>query len=330
MITRNGTKTIRLAAAQMISIDGNVAANLAHAREFVDQAANAGADLLVFPEFMPEGFRLTEELWDCGEPMGGPTERWLCENAKRTGMHIGTSYLRADGEQFYNTFALAAPNGCICGRVDKGSPSLWEAYFFAGGRGSHVIDTKLGRLGIGICFDNHTWQVAESIRQAKIDVMLMPHSYFTPDITSRLVSQNDLDRLRNLPGSVARLYNKQLGVPVLLVNKSGKWDSPLPTKLFPKAESSSFSGKSMILGADGAVLSGLESAEGLAVAEVELQRAVQPAAPFHKYSRYIYPGSMGREYIRFVEWTARRSYTRSAVRRQKAKLASTVPSGLSQ
>jgi N-carbamoylputrescine amidase len=321
MTIRDGIKTITLAAAQMTCNDGDIAGNLAHAGEFVEMAKEARADILVFPEFMPEGFRLTEELWDIGEPTSGTSERWLMENARRTGMYIGASYLRSDGQDFYNTFALAAPDGTIAGRVDKENPSLWEAYFFRGGSGAHVIETELGRIGVGICFDNHVWQVAESIRAAGIDLMLMPHSFFTPNQPSKLVSQSDLDRLKGLPGSVAGLYNRHLGVPVLMVNKSGAWDSPLPTRLFPKADSNRFSGQSQILAANGTVLSKLDLEEGLAVAEVSLAQTKR-AEPFAKYSRYIYPGSVGREYIRFVECLARRAYKQSAIRALKAGHAS--------
>jgi hypothetical protein len=34
--------------------------------------------------------------------------------------------------------------------------------------------------------------------------------------------------MNGLPGSVARLYNGWFGAPVLMCNKSGEWDSPVP------------------------------------------------------------------------------------------------------
>lgn len=315
----DGNRNVRLAAAQIECVDCDVPANLVHAQQFVKNAAKAGADLLVFPEFMPEGFRLTNELWDTAEPTGGPTEQWLTANAREYGMYIGTSYLEARNGQFYNTFALAEPKGSIAGRVYKRHPSLWEAYFFTGGNGNHFIDTELGRIGVGICFDNHTHDVACKISSSNVDIMLMPHSYFTPMTESKLVSTADIERLNGLPEKVAELYNQNLGVPVLMVNKSGKWDSPVPTKMFPVAKENSFPGCSVIIDSDGRRLVKLNAAEGLALADVKLVESRKKHDVPARYGRYIYPGSIGREYIRFAEWLGRRSYAKSAARRQKAE-----------
>jgi predicted amidohydrolase len=58
-------------------------------------------------------------------------------------------------EGFFNTFVLTAPTGEEAGRVRKQFPAIWEAYFFKGDLGSHVIETALGKIGVGICFDSH-------------------------------------------------------------------------------------------------------------------------------------------------------------------------------
>jgi predicted amidohydrolase len=51
---------------------------------------------------------------------------------------------------------MANPSGKIIGIVRKRYPSLWEAYFFKGSPGEHTFETDFGRVGVGICFDNHT------------------------------------------------------------------------------------------------------------------------------------------------------------------------------
>ena len=306
------------AAAQMECQDGKVEENLAHAALLVAEAVKRAAQLIIFPEFMPQGYRLTRELWDCAEPFDGPTTAWLRGMAKQHNLYVGTSFLESDGSHFFNSFALAGPDGSIAGCVRKRSPSIWEAYFFKGCRGPQSFDTEIGRIGVGICFDNHTYEVAGAIAASAIDLMLMPHSYCTPTQPSKMVSQADIDRLNDLPGRVARLYNEWFGVPVLLVNKSGPWDSPVPKTILGQPAGYAFSGRSAVIDSDGSVRSELGSEEGLAVAEICLDPQRKKSTRPPKYSRYIYPGPPGRELLKYIEGIGALNYALSGVRKRKA------------
>ncbi len=57
-------RTIRVAAVQMVSENGCVGANLAHATPFVEQAGRRGAQLILLPEFMSTGYFLGKAIWD--------------------------------------------------------------------------------------------------------------------------------------------------------------------------------------------------------------------------------------------------------------------------
>ncbi len=309
---------LTVAVVQMTCLDGKVPANLEHAAGFVAQASARGAQLIVFPEFMSPGYRLTPELWSAGEPLDGPTTRWLCEQSRQVGAYIGASFLECDGSDFWNAFALSSPAGKIVGIVHKQFPSIWEAYFFRGQPGPQCIDTELGRIGVGICFDNHTYAVAQAVAASQPNLMLMPHSYCTPTRVTKAVSQADIDRLNDNPIRVARLYNEGLGVPVILVNKSGAWDSPVPNTIFGQPKAYGFSGRSLILDADGTTCRQMGEEEGLAVAEVHLDPACKKQWDPLKYSRYIYPGPVGRELLRLIEWNGSRQYQQSSVRKQVA------------
>jgi N-carbamoylputrescine amidase len=306
----------------MDCLDGKVEQNLAHATLLVQEAIKNGARLVVFPEFMPQGYLLTEELWDSAEPFDGPTTAWLKDTARQHNLYVGASFLESNGRDFLNTFALAGPDGRIAGAVRKRNPSMWEAYFFEGSRGPQAIDTEIGRIGVGICFDNHTFEVAEEISRARIDLMLMPHSYCTPTQPSRTVSQADINRLNGLPGRVARLYNEWFGVPVVLVNKSGRWDSPVPKTILGQPSGFAFPGRSAVIDSDGTVKAELGCEEGVAVAEVCLDPRRKRSSRPPKHSRYIYPGPAGREILRVIEAVGHLNYSLSGLRKQKAAACS--------
>jgi len=125
-------RSIRAAAVQMICKNGAKKENLANATAFVNEAAEKGAQLILLPEFMPSGYKYTTEIWDSAETKEGPTVWWLKETAKRLGVFLGTSFLEAEGEHFFNTFALAENNGQIAGWVRKATPAAFEAYFTEG------------------------------------------------------------------------------------------------------------------------------------------------------------------------------------------------------
>jgi N-carbamoylputrescine amidase len=311
-------KQLTLAAAQIICQDGKVMENLAHATTMAEQAQGQGAQLALFPEFMPQGYLLTSALWDSAEPFDGPTTRWLSETARRLGIYLGTSFLEARNGHFLNTFALAEPSGKIIGAVRKRNPSMWEAYFFKGERGNPYLDTDLGRIGVGICFDNHTHELASAMMQSNIDLMLMPHSYCTPTQPTKLTSQDDIGRLNSRPGLVARLYNEWFGVPVLMCNKSGAWNSPVPDTTLGVPQDFRFSGRSLLLDADGSLRGELGDEEAVLVGTVTIDPALKKQTRPPKYSRYIYPGSAGREIIRLMEWRGGLSYTFSKLRKTKA------------
>lgn len=76
-------KTLFVASAKMTCQGGQVRANLEHATELTVQAVQSGTQLVLFPEFMSWGYRLTTELWDSAEPYSGPTTPWLCECARK-------------------------------------------------------------------------------------------------------------------------------------------------------------------------------------------------------------------------------------------------------
>jgi N-carbamoylputrescine amidase len=259
-------------------MDGDVEANLRHAEPYLEQAAAREAQLVLLPEFYPSGYIYSEALWDTAEPADGPTVRWMRAQAARHGFYLGTSFLEAEGEHFYNTFVLVTPEGTDAGRVRKQTPAAWEAFFTRGYPGSHTIDTDIGRIGVGICLENQLSYTPGLMHAGAVDLMLMPHSAPTPApslLLSRAIIQRWHDLLEETPLSYARM----LGVPVAFVNKVGPWESALPgVPLLDQR--SSFPGITSIVDSDGTLRGRLDDREGVVSAEVTLdERRREHTAP---------------------------------------------------
>lgn len=261
----NAARELRVAAVQAVSIDGDVDRNLKHAEPLIARAAEAGAELVLLPEFYGTGFRMTKEIWQAAEPFDGRTTRWLAHTARRHGLWIGTSFLEAEGSDLFNSFVLVSPDGKVAGRVRKSTPAGPEAYFYRAGHDPHVIDTPLGRIGVSICYEQMLAAVVRELHEARIDLLLMPHSAPRPT-AQRGFSERDVESLLDLIRHGPGWFAATLAVPAVMANKAGPWRSPLPF-IFPE-EDTVFCGLSAIFDAEGKALKRLNETEDVAVQSV--------------------------------------------------------------
>ena len=63
----SAARTLRVAAVQTVSRDGDPDGNLARAERLVRVAREKGADLVVCPEFLAAGYVYDESIWKLGE-----------------------------------------------------------------------------------------------------------------------------------------------------------------------------------------------------------------------------------------------------------------------
>jgi N-carbamoylputrescine amidase len=269
MASTSGTKRkLRVAGVQVESRNGEGEGNLRRAEAFVRLAAEQGAQLVLCPEFLAPGYIYHESIWEAAEQQGGLTEAWLREMSTTHDLYIGASYLEVSGDDFFNTFTLIKPDGSLAGCVRKQSLPAFEGWYFKSSADPKVIDTDLGRIGIGICNDNNTAAFMYSMIQARPDLLLMPHS--APGVQNRwfrLVTHATCQTL----DSIAPFYARRFGIPTLMVNKAAGRGSHSPLPLLPFVRLRfRFPGMSVICDADGAVLDKLGDEKGIVIADVVL------------------------------------------------------------
>lgn len=314
-------KTIRVAAIQPICKPGPVADNLSHIEELIEKVAADNAELVLLPERFPEAFRFDETAWLAASPAGGKVEQWLTEMSRKHGLYLGGSYLEAKGDDFYNTFALACPDGKILGRVGKDHPCSLEAYIFKPYPGSQVIDTPLGRLGIAICYDNSLRVVWDRLLTEGFDLLLMPMSAPTPE-RNIIYTEKRIAAYHDSFKNGATLLAQQHGVPIIMANKAGPWETPLPGWL-PTIHSS-FPGFSHIADSDGNECARLDAEEGVIVAEVRLDPTLKRLAlapDADRYRPWVVPVPADYKSFALFEFFGRRSYKRSKRRLELAHRA---------
>jgi N-carbamoylputrescine amidase len=92
----------------------------------------------------------------------GPTTRLFCEIARKHGMVIVLPIYEEDlTGVYYNTAAVIDADGKFLGKFRKMhiphcDPGFWEKFYFRPGNlGYPVFETRVGRVGVYICYDRH-------------------------------------------------------------------------------------------------------------------------------------------------------------------------------
>ncbi len=150
------THAIRVAGAQMDPQLADLAGNLARCLELLNTAAASGADLVVFPEAALSGyvFGSLEEAIPVTDTIPGSSTDALAAECRRLNVHAVIGLLEKDGADYYNASALIGPEGLIGKYRKLHLPFLGvDRFVRPGDLAPKVHETKLGRIGLSICYD---------------------------------------------------------------------------------------------------------------------------------------------------------------------------------
>src|SRR5690349_2295732 len=106
---------MRVAVAQIDPKLGEKERNLEVCIARLEEAAAAGADLLVLPECAIPGymFESPEEAMPFAEQVPGPSSELLERECARLGVHVVCGLIERDGDALRNAAVLVGPGGLI-------------------------------------------------------------------------------------------------------------------------------------------------------------------------------------------------------------------------
>ncbi len=130
----------------------------------VNAIESASVDIIVLPEFFATGYQFASmaEVARLSEPIpDGETTKEIIKLSAEKGIYIIAGLPEKSGEKYYNSAIITGPDGLL-GTYRKTHLFFEEKLFFSSGdTGFKIWDTKIGRIGIMICFD---WFFPESMR----------------------------------------------------------------------------------------------------------------------------------------------------------------------
>ena len=136
--------------------------NLEKAAVWVRQAAQAGAQLICLPELFRSPYfcqRQDPSIFDLAEPVPGPTTERLGRVAREAGaVIVAPVFERRSAGVYHNTAAVLDADGSLLGLYRKmhipDDPLYFEKYYFTpGDLGFRAFDTRYGRIGVLVCWD---------------------------------------------------------------------------------------------------------------------------------------------------------------------------------
>ena len=175
-------RALRLAVIQSAFSD-DMNANIARVARFIRAAAKDGANVILPPElFQGPYFCKTEDTKYFGTAYPykeHPVVTELAPLAKELGVVLPLSIFERDGQEYYNSLVMVDADGSLAGVYRKShipdGPGYEEKFYFRpGDTGFKVWNTKHGRIGVGICWDQWFPEAARAMMLKAAEVLLYP------------------------------------------------------------------------------------------------------------------------------------------------------------
>ena len=170
----------RVAVQQLAPQLLDLAANRALTRDAIAQAVGAGADVVVLPELISSGyvFESAEEAASVAIGLEHPIiTDWVAAAAKADIVLAAGFAERGDDGRTYNSAVVIDARGV---RAVYRKLHLWDReklHFTPGSELPPVLDTRVGRVSVVICYDLEFPELTRTVALAGTQLMLVPTNW---------------------------------------------------------------------------------------------------------------------------------------------------------
>jgi N-carbamoylputrescine amidase len=272
------SEPIRAAVIQQAVESNNKQNNLDKSEAFIREAVDSGCELVVLQELHATQYFCQEEdvdVFDMAEPLDGYTFQRCAALADELDVVIVLSQFekRAPG-LYHNTAQVIDGSEGRVGVYRKmhipDDPGFYEKFYFTPGdadralNGFKPVQTRLGKLGVLVCWDQWYPEAARLMALAGADMLIYP----TAIGWSAEDDPEEQERQRQAWVTIQRSHAIANGIPVLVANRTGFEASP------DGEVGIDFWGTSFIAGPQGEFLAqaGTEG-EGPLIADIDLERS---------------------------------------------------------
>ncbi|MDY6324043.1 MAG: N-carbamoylputrescine amidase [Catonella sp.] len=264
---------LTVAAVQMKCFP-DVDKSIENAERLARIAVDKGAKLILLPELFERNYFCQERRYDYysfAKPvMEDEAVKHFLKFTEETGTVMPISFYEKDGNVLYNTVAML-DSGKYLGiyrKIHIPDDHYYQEkfYFTPGNTGFKVFSTSVGRVGVGICWDQWFPETARALTINGAEIILYPTAIGSEPI---LETDSSGHWRRTMQGHAAANI-----VPVVAANRIGT-ESVTPSKENGGQESSlTFYGSSFITDDTGEIIASAgKSEEEVLTAELDLAEA---------------------------------------------------------
>lgn len=173
---------VTVAATQM-ACSWDKDGNIERAEALVHQAADRGAQIILLQELFETPYFCIDKQsrhFDLAETLQQQTTiQRMQAIAKDRGVVIPVSFFEKSGLAFYNSIAIVDADGSVIGHYRKSHipdfPLYDEKFYFSpGDTGFRVFDTRFGRIGVAICWDQWFPEAARAMTLKGAEILFYP------------------------------------------------------------------------------------------------------------------------------------------------------------
>jgi N-carbamoylputrescine amidase len=220
---------VRIALAQMVC-DVPRETSLERAVTKIEEAANHGARVILLPELFRSRYfaqHVDESVFDLAESIPGPTTERLAPLARDLGVVIlAPLFERALAGLYYNSAVLIDADGRIAAHYRKAhipeDPCFHEKYYFRPGEERpKCVDTRYGRIGVAICWDQWFPETARLLALDGAELIVFPTAIgWLPGEDGAVA-----ERMRDAWTTIQRAHAIANGAYVAAINRVGQEDA---------------------------------------------------------------------------------------------------------
>ncbi|SFW45759.1 N-carbamoylputrescine amidase [Selenomonas ruminantium] len=175
-------RKVTVAAIQM-QMTANVSENISKAEQLVRKAAGQGAQVILLPELFERPYFCQQRQYDfydyATSVEENPAVRHFRPIAKELAVAMPISFYEKDGTRLFNSIAMLDADGEVLGvyrktHIPDDHYYQEKFYFTPGNTGFKVWDTRYGKVGVGICWDQWFPEAARAMALQGAEILLYP------------------------------------------------------------------------------------------------------------------------------------------------------------
>jgi N-carbamoylputrescine amidase len=195
-------RKVTVAATQM-TCGTDTGANIARAEKLVREAAGKGAQIILIQELFETPYFCQDEIhayFSLAKPLReNAAIAHFVPIARELGVVLPISVFERAGQNFFNTIVILDADGSNLGFYRKthipDGPGYSEKFYFSpGDTGFKVWDTKYGRIGVGVCWDQWFPETARAMALLGAEVLFFPTAIGTEPQDETLDSRDHWQR----------------------------------------------------------------------------------------------------------------------------------------